>query len=522
MKKFNFDNLNAILEQIPPNYKQQKISILLPYYNEAPIIVQNTHEILHKMSSWGFNTEIIVSDDGSSDDGFGLLTKEFKNNSHVKLIRSPRNYGKGRALSTAYEESSGEFILFLDCDLELPIEHLPYFLLQMIQDNADVVIGSKEHPASDLKYPLIRKLFSKGYFVITKILFNLNVQDTQTGVKLFKRKALENTLPYLLVKRFAFDIELLALITHYSYKIISHPIVLQYTRDVQIGRMSLDTILHMFKDTIATFWRLKSGFWNNLTHEKISLKYAVLTFDSNNKAQDTFYISSLTDIQQYRKELNKYDAILFQQKNEEIPVFMFHSLNRIFSNSSINIVLPMLYPYTKDIVEELYYTLLGNMFYPKGLYSRYRPICQQQINEIIDQGIRLCDLIYRKDTFFEMLDYSNTHEWESILNQPILQTPFCYTHRVFPKNHQEFYNYTKSMQKPIQIKKHALNLYLMLSLLFLVGIVSKIYWLVLPLISLELLIFMWYIYSLGIRKGFRFIVLFYSIRIKNIFHFLKK
>ncbi len=508
MKKFNFDDINDIVSQLPS--KEKKISILLPYYNESSIIVQNTKTILQKTTEWGLDVEIVVSDDGSHDDGFSQLSAEFFDHPQVILVRSPRNYGKGRALSTAFEKSTGEYILFLDCDLELPIEHLPYFLLK-IQDS-DVVIGSKEDPLSQLDYPLIRRIFSKGYYTITKILFNLSVQDTQTGVKLFKREVLEKTLPYLLVKRFAFDIELLALINHYHYRIVSHPIVLQYTRDTQVGRMSLDTILHMFKDTFAVFWRLKNGFWQNVLTGKNSLRYVVFSFDINDKdKKDMFYIQDVKDIDV--SVLEQYDVILFRHIDEEIPVFAFDTLDRIFVDSSIDGVLPLLYPMSNEVDEELYYSLMANMCFSKGYYPRYRPVRQG----FIEGGVELpiTAYTYKKDFFIQTLKN------DKVDLSSVVHTPFYYIHKQLPKNDIEFEQFLKD-KKIFGIKKTMRNIHIFCILLFIVGIDSGVYCFVVPWILFEMFVHLWYIYSLGIRKGIRYLILFDRVRFLNIVNIFKK
>ena len=518
MQKFSFDNINTVLQEIPIDIKQKKVSILLPYYNEASIIVQNTHLIISRLVAWDWNFEIIVSDDGSYDNGTELLNQEFAQNSKVKIIRSPRNYGKGRALCTAFEKSVGEYVLFIDSDLELSIDHLPYFMDEMIQSNSDIVIGSKEDPRSDLNYPFIRKLFSRGYSLINKTLFNLSVKDTQTGIKLFKREVLEDTLPYLLVKRFAFDIELLALCQYRGYTIESHPIILHYTRGTELGRMNLDAILSMFKDTIAVFWRLKSNFWKNIALGKQNLKYATLSFDEKDKdIKDTFYINTIEEMPALLADLKSYDIIIFKEIGDEIPVFAQDILDRIFIDPTIKGVLPLLYPMTKDIYEELYYSIIGNMFFPKGYYPRYRPVKQEFINDFKeDSDLFLTRMfVYRRELLEEIITQNDNKFPIKMRNMTgIAHTPFYFIHKIFPDNREEFQKFVKNQSDDIiGIKKNIQTMYLFLMVLFIVALVSKDYLLILPLITVEVGMYLWYIYSLGIRKGVRYIILFNIVRI---------
>ena len=125
----------------------------------------------------------------------------------------------------------------------------------MQRENADVVIGSKMHPESKVDYPAIRRVYSWGYYILLLLLFRLNVRDTQTGLKLFKAEVIKPVMRQILVKRFAFDIEVLAIINARGYKIISAPIEVVFHR-VSFGRIGFRDIRNMFIDTLAIFYRL--------------------------------------------------------------------------------------------------------------------------------------------------------------------------------------------------------------------------------------------------------------------------
>lgn len=125
----------------------------------------------------------------------------------------------------------------------------------MQRENADVVIGSKMHPESKVDYPAIRRVYSWGYYILLLLLFRLNVRDTQTGLKLFKAEVIKPVMRQILVKRFAFDIEVLAIINARGYKIISAPIEVVFHR-ASFGRIGYQDIRNMFVDTLAIFYRL--------------------------------------------------------------------------------------------------------------------------------------------------------------------------------------------------------------------------------------------------------------------------
>jgi len=119
------------------------------------------------------------------------------------------NIGKGFALSLGVDQSVGSLVTFIDADMELDPANIGGFIRLMQKTNCDAVIGSKRHPMSKVAYPRLRRLQSWAYQMLVRILFNLNVRDTQTGLKLFKRPVLQEVMPLLAIKKFAFDLELL-------------------------------------------------------------------------------------------------------------------------------------------------------------------------------------------------------------------------------------------------------------------------------------------------------------------------
>src|SRR5438477_12482206 len=95
--------------------------------------------------------------------------------------------------------------------------------------NCDAVIGSKRHADSKVAYPMFRRLQSALYQMVVRLLFNLNVRDTQTGLKLFRRQVLSEAVPLLAIKRFAFDLELLVVARQLGYRnVCEAPINLDY------------------------------------------------------------------------------------------------------------------------------------------------------------------------------------------------------------------------------------------------------------------------------------------------------
>ena len=233
---------------------KDKFSILIPVHNEAKRISRNLKEVKETLDDLGCKYEIIAIDDGSSDNSYQILEELKKEIPRLIVNRNAQNFGKGRALKKAFKQSSGDLIVWLDADLDLHPYQIKTLYDIMVLNDADIVIGSKMHPNSKVNYPLTRKIISFGYYCIIRVLFNLPCHDTQTGLKLFKRKVMEEVFPRILVKQFAFDLEVLVNAHHLGFKLAEAPIILESKRDY--GRIGVSSITTTFKDTMAIWYRM--------------------------------------------------------------------------------------------------------------------------------------------------------------------------------------------------------------------------------------------------------------------------
>jgi len=227
----------------------------MPAYNEAGRIASSIEETVKTFKEFGCSWELILMDDGSTDNTFEIL-QEFSHRypQHLIVKKNPFNLGKGRAIKKALHYLTGDYVVWLDADMELhPIQVQTLFDIMRL-DNADIVIGSKLHPNSVVNYPASRRLVSLVYYLLVRLLFNLPCHDTQTGLKLFKTEVLRNVFPRILVKKFAFDLEVLVNAHHLGYKITEAPIVLKTQR--RYGRIGPRAIFTTTWDTLAVFYRM--------------------------------------------------------------------------------------------------------------------------------------------------------------------------------------------------------------------------------------------------------------------------
>lgn len=236
---------------------KQLISIIVPAYKKEKTIKKDL-EIIDETLKEGlpqvYDYEIICVVDGHLDNTEHEV-KKIKS-SKVKVFAYEENMGKGYAVRYGMQHSKGDLISFLDAGMDISPKGVMMLLAHMDWYNADIIVGSKRHPVSQVNYPFLRRILSIGYHLGVKILFDLSVTDTQSGLKIFKRKVIEAILPKLLVKRYAMDIEMLAVAKHMGFKrIYEAPIEVHFDRGTSTVKWS--TIFRMFWDTMAVFYRLR-------------------------------------------------------------------------------------------------------------------------------------------------------------------------------------------------------------------------------------------------------------------------
>lgn len=232
-----------------------KLSLIVPAYHQAKTIVKDVVRIEKILSQIRYPYEIIVVVDGYGD-GTYKAAKKLKADG-IKVLVYMKNQGKGHAVRLGMSQSAGDYIAFIDSGMEIDPNGISMLLEHMEWYNADIIVGSKRHPASVVSYPFIRKILSRGYQYIVWILFRLKIRDTQAGLKIFKKKVLRRILPRLLVKRYAFDLEMLVVASHLGFKrIYEAPIKLTYNFTDLTHSATLHAVFNILIDTAAIFYRI--------------------------------------------------------------------------------------------------------------------------------------------------------------------------------------------------------------------------------------------------------------------------
>lgn len=235
------------------------LSIVVPCYMEEKTITPTLESLTSVLRGTGLKYELICVIDGILDNTYSVVKK--LKAPHLRIYAYEKNQGKGYAVRYGMAKAQGDVIGFMDANgikpssLSMLLQHLYWY-------NADIIIGSKRHPASKVDYPALRRLMSFLSQMATRLLFDVQVRDTQVGIKLFKRKVLEKILPRLVVTDWAFDIEMLAVPHYLGYKnIFESPIELEGSVSKETSAViSKGLFKNMFSaalDALAVFYRLR-------------------------------------------------------------------------------------------------------------------------------------------------------------------------------------------------------------------------------------------------------------------------
>ena len=232
------------------------LSIIVPAYKQEKTIKKDLENIERTLKEGlkDYDYEIICVVDGKLDKTWKEAEKV--KSSKVKVLGYDANRGKGYAVRYGFAHSKGNLVSFLDAGMDISPKGIMMLMAHMEWYNADVVVGSKRHPVSRVNYPPLRHILSIGYHALVKILFDLYLTDTQSGIKLFKRNVVKSILPRLLVKRYAMDIEMLAVAKDLGFsRIYEAPIEVVF--DKSNSGISSQTVFNMLIDTLAVFYRLR-------------------------------------------------------------------------------------------------------------------------------------------------------------------------------------------------------------------------------------------------------------------------
>lgn len=238
-----------------------KLSIIVPVFNEAARLRRNLDRLLDAVQEYFHDFEIIVVSDGSTDGTNLTLLSISHPDVHPLILEN--NAGKGGAVRAGFQAASGDYILFIDGGMEIDPKEIRIFMGLMDLYECDIVIGSKRHPQSKVDYPWYRRALSALFQRFVRVLFHIDVTDTQVGIKLFRREVIAAVLPDLEINRYGFDLEILSLAKRHGFgNMLEAPIRMQYFTQNQKPFLRevwhvLRISLSLLTDTLRLYARLR-------------------------------------------------------------------------------------------------------------------------------------------------------------------------------------------------------------------------------------------------------------------------
>jgi len=194
------------------------LSVVIPAFNEAERILPTVAAIAAHLSAYGRPWELIVSDDGSTDDTVERL--QMLDMANLRVVQAPANAGKGAAVRRGVMSARGELILFADADNSTPIEEADLLLAAVDGGEAEVAIGSRAVAgAEEASKSLLRRILSGTSRALARRVLAVSLADTQCGFKLFRARVARDLFASQRIDGFAFDMEVLYLAARRGYRI---------------------------------------------------------------------------------------------------------------------------------------------------------------------------------------------------------------------------------------------------------------------------------------------------------------
>ncbi len=245
------------------------LSVVVPAYNEERRLPQTLARVHAYFAKLNYPTEILIVDDGSTDQTGEVVDAFAETHPTVRLIRNDHR-GKGYTVRTGMLAARGHIVLFSDADLSTPIEDVEK-LLPWFERGYDIVIGSREGSgAQRIKEPFYRHLMGRVFNFIVRLLTVRGIEDTQCGFKAFRDEVAHDIFSRVQLygeaaQRIkngmvtAFDVEVLFIATKSGYRIKEVPVQWRYGTETKVN--PLKDSWRNFRDVLAVRWNDARGIY---------------------------------------------------------------------------------------------------------------------------------------------------------------------------------------------------------------------------------------------------------------------
>ena len=230
------------------------LSIIIPAYNEQVRMERTLDDVLAFIARQPFESEVLVVDDGSTDDTGKLVSSRIEGyrqaGFQLHLLTNSPNRGKGYSVKRGFNSARGEIVLFTDTDLSSPITETTKLIDPIASNNADVAFGSRaiDRKLIGVRQSVIRDFGGRVFNLLMQAITGLRYKDTQCGFKAFRRVPSIPVFQLNRIERFGFDPELLFIAKKVGLRLVEVPVIWNHCEGSKISYFS-DSIM-MFTDLL--------------------------------------------------------------------------------------------------------------------------------------------------------------------------------------------------------------------------------------------------------------------------------
>jgi glycosyltransferase involved in cell wall biosynthesis len=234
------------------------LSIVIPAFNESARIPATLQEVVHTIRECGWDAEVIVVNDGSTDATAEVVREFARSAPEIRLLENPGNRGKGYSVRSGMLQALGEIVMFTDADMSAPMDEAER-LFSAIEKGADIAIGSRwlEKGRQTHKQPLYRQFFGRCFNAVTRGVMGLHFADTQCGFKAFTRAAAQTVFQLQTIERWGFDPEILFIALKCGYRV--QEVAVSWGHDERSRMSYLKDGIKMLEEVAIIRWNALLG-----------------------------------------------------------------------------------------------------------------------------------------------------------------------------------------------------------------------------------------------------------------------
>jgi dolichol-phosphate mannosyltransferase len=243
---------------------ESSVSLIIPVYNQQTKISYSLKKIKQAVESAFTTYELIVVNDGSTDNTLTILRGIALTDEHIRVVSYTPNRGKGYAVRQGILNSHGDAVIFLDGDLDISPDSIREYVEEL--STSDLVIASKRHPKSSVTIPRSRAFLSRAFHLLIRVATGVRQKDTQAGFKVGNGDIMRTIFRNVSINRYAFDVELLTIASILHLKVQEMPVIMKIDRKFntkEIANMLVDVARISYKYRIARHYQHENLNNNN-------------------------------------------------------------------------------------------------------------------------------------------------------------------------------------------------------------------------------------------------------------------